>query len=312
MCKPLATSMTSSTKPLRRLRKSVRHDAATFHSADGVFDAHAHLADELVDGLLERVEFAAPRFLLRLQNGAATRWGVALKARVLEHQRVGRKDEPALVSELFVVHAAGAGWSQVDHALLTAARDQEVLFAVGFLLAAVVVFLALLVFGAADRPLGAIDGQEHPQLGHLLQELLQISRPPGGQEQLTSQRGADQRCQPSNPQAHLRLAQAKEHAHDFLQGIALEVEEHEEEPPGRSWERPQVARGSKGTLALLPEAVDLRAPLGQTLLESVQEPGKLVGVQAGERTQNLRFTQSDFDVHALCLADRPESSDYKV
>ena len=67
---------------------------------------------------------------------------------------------------------------------------------------------------------------------------------------------------------------------------------------------PQVARGSKSPLALLPKAVDLRSSFLQTRLEGGQEPGELACVQAGERPQELGLAQSGFDIHALCLRNR--------
>ena len=103
--------------------------------------------------------------------------------------------------------------------------------------------------------------------------------------QLVAQGRVDQRREPSDPQAHLRLARAKEHAHDFLEGIALEVEEHEEgvDERGSDLVDPHAAQVSCPPPDGLPLAV-LRALLlfgdggaGQVFAGEIVELGAVAG-----------------------------------
>ena len=71
------------------LAQGVGHDVAAFDPADDVFDAYPHAGDDLVDGLLEGVEFTPARLLLGLE-GLCARWFVTLEGAVLEDQRARR------------------------------------------------------------------------------------------------------------------------------------------------------------------------------------------------------------------------------
>ena len=73
-------------------------------------------------------------------------------------------------------------WPQVDHPLF--AGDEQVLFAVGLLLAAVILPLVILVLGTAHGALHPIE-DEQAQPGHLLEQRVQVGRTAGRQEQLT-------------------------------------------------------------------------------------------------------------------------------
>ena len=152
-----------------------------FDPADGVFDAYPYLADDFVGGRRVPGHLAPTRFFAGLV-GLGTRYPVALEAGVLEHHGAGGYGQAAPIRQLFVVHAARCRGSQVDHLPLVAG-EQQVLLAMGLLLAAVVVFSVLLVLGPTDGPLGSIE-QEQAQFGHLFQEPSEISGPPGGQDQL--------------------------------------------------------------------------------------------------------------------------------
>ena len=275
--------------------KSVGHDAAPLHPGDGVFHRDPRLADDLVDRLLDGMEFTPTGFLLGLEGGDARRL-VTLEARVLEQQRVGWVRQLTLVGELLVVHAAGRSGSKVNDSPLVTGHEQ-ILLSMRFLLAAVVVFFALLVLGPANGPLGSIDDQQ-AQLGYFLQELGKIGGSPGRQDQFPAQRRVDQGGEPSDPQAHLRLAQAKEHAHDLLERVALEIEEYEKQPGLGRGQHARVAGGPGGTLALLAKAVEPPALSVAFLLEGGQQPGELARFQAGQRSQQLGFAENGFHVHA--------------
>lgn len=151
--------------------KEIRHDVATFEASDGVFHRHPHAADDLVDGFLDGMEFTPPWLFLRLEGLGAGRL-VALEASVFDDQGIRRVGQPTFIGELFVVNAAGRGGSQVNDPLL--AGEQQVLFAVGFFLAAVVFLLVVLVLGPTHGPLHPIEDQK-PQFGHFFQEGIQIS-----------------------------------------------------------------------------------------------------------------------------------------
>ena len=122
------------------------------------------------------------------------------------------------------MHAAGAGGSQVNDPLF--AGDEQVLLAVAFLLAAVVFLLLVLVLGSAYRPLDSIEDQQ-AQVRYFGQECLQVSGTAGGQKQLTSKHRVDQGRESLDPLARLGLAHAKEQSHHFLQGVALEIKQEE-------------------------------------------------------------------------------------
>ena len=107
--------------------EDVSHDVATFDPGDGVLHRDPHAADDLVDRFLDGMEFTATRFLLGLERLGVRRF-VALEAGVFDHQGVGWKDQSAFIRQLFVVHAAGAGGSEVNDTLL--AGEQQVLLAV--------------------------------------------------------------------------------------------------------------------------------------------------------------------------------------
>ena len=86
--------------------KRVDHDVAAFDPADGMFDRHPYFADDLVDGLLDGMEFAPSGLFLGLKRVAVWRF-VALEAGVLEDQRIGRVGQAAFIRQLLVVDAAG-------------------------------------------------------------------------------------------------------------------------------------------------------------------------------------------------------------
>ncbi len=78
----------------RQLREAVvRHDAASFHSGDGVLNHDPGAADQPVDRLFTGPQFSALRLLLGLERTDAGRF-VALQTRVLERQRVRRELPP--------------------------------------------------------------------------------------------------------------------------------------------------------------------------------------------------------------------------
>ena len=48
--------------------EDVGDDVAAFGACNGMFDGHPHSADDLVDGFLDRVQFASAWFLLGLER----------------------------------------------------------------------------------------------------------------------------------------------------------------------------------------------------------------------------------------------------
>ena len=142
------------------------------------------------------------------------------------------------------------------------------------LLAAVVLFLASLFLG---RRMGrsAPSRTNKRNSGTSVKSVARSAGRRAGKNQLAAQSSVDQRGQSPDPQAHLRLAQAKEHAHDLLERIALEVKQREEEPRLGRGQCARVARGSRCPLTRLPETVDLPASGLDFLLEGCQKPGKL-------------------------------------
>ena len=285
-----------------QVAKGVKDDAAALDAAEDMLDTDAVVAQKLVARLLAGKEFAAPRLLLGLERGLGSRRSVALKAGVLHDHAAGRKDEPALVGELFVVHAAGAGRSQVDHALV-AGRHQQVLLAVALLFAAVVGLLNLFIPGPADGPLGPVDEQK--QLRRLGQEGGHVRGPAGGQEQLPSQHRAQQRGEPLYPLANLRLTQGEDKAHDFLGGIALEVEKEEQELVAAGG---QLALLSARPISPLPGTarVGVLLPLArQELLQTRLQAHELRQVQGGERAQKPGLVEDNVHVHAPTISKNP-------
>ena len=282
--------------PGRQLRKVSATMRQRFTPGDGVFDADPHPADDLVDRFLNGMEFASTRFFLWLERFGVGRF-VALEAGVLEHEGIRRKGKPTFIRQLLIVHAARRRFTQVDHPLRR--RHQQVFLAVGFLLAAVVVLPALLVLGSADGPFGSVDDQQ-TQLGNFLEQGLQIRWPPGGQKQFPAQRFANQRREHAHPVADLALAQAKEHGHDLLQGIALEVEQHEK--------KLRVAGGQRAfepaTELALPRLPIMGAFAALCLprrVEGDEQPLELTWIQRGEGSQQLGFAENALHVHARLL-----------
>ena len=261
--------------------KEVRHDVAAFDSCNGVFDRDPHLTDDLVDGFLDGVKFPSAWFLLGLER-IGIGWLVALEARVLDHQCIGRVGQSAFVGEFLVVHAARTGRPEVHHALFTG--NKQVLFSMGLLLAAVVFLLLVLVFGAAHGSFHPVNDQQ-TQFGHLGQKLVQVGGSAGRQKQLASEYRVDLRGKLLDPLARLGLAHAKEKGEDLLQGIALEVEKEEQELGCRRGQLAGLSTRSESTLARQSIVATFQPSCRQKHLQTQFQAHELRPVQRGECPQ---------------------------
>ena len=118
--------------------------------------------------------------------------------------------------------------------------------------------------------------------GTLARSFSRSAGPPGGQQQLAFQGRVDQRGEHAHPVADLTLAQAKEHRHHFLQGVALEVEQHEKELRAAARQR-ALETAAQLALARLP-GVGSPAALGLPgRVKDHQQPLELARVERGQR-----------------------------
>ena len=179
---------------------------------------------------------------------------------------------------------------------------EQVLLAVGFLLAAVVLFLVVLVLGPADGSFGSVDGQQ-TQLRNFPEQRFQVRRSPGRQQQFLAQRLVDQRGKHPCPVADLPLAQAEEHSHHLLERVTLEVEEHEKK---------LGAAGGQRALEPTTQLALARAPIVRTSnalslprhVKGCEQPLELARIKTGQRTQQLGFAENALHVHACSLPNR--------
>ena len=166
----------------------------------------------------------------------------------------------------------------------------------GLLLAAVVLLLVVFVFGPADGPLGPVD-DEH-QLRVLGQHRLQIGGLSRWQEQLSAQHRADQGRQTLDPLADLWLAQAEEPRHDLLQGVGLEVKEHEQKLGSGGGQLAGLSARPKRPLAYPAVVPAGQSLLGQELLQTRFQSGELPLVQGSQCPQQPRLAKRHVHVHA--------------
>ena len=136
----------------------VTHDAVDLGSTNAVFDTDVFSSNSLVLFFLSGRKFATPGFLLGLLRDGIFRF-VALIAGIFPDLTAGGETPVFFVSQLLVVLLAWHGFAEHLDLLGTLVADDGVLDRVAFLLTAVVVLLALGVFGARNRTFAPVNDE---------------------------------------------------------------------------------------------------------------------------------------------------------
>ena len=154
------------------------HDAEDLGAADTVFAADAFAGDGLIRFFLSRGQFAPARFLLGLVSRRAG-WFITLEAGIFPNPAAGRKEEVSFIHRCLIMLLAFTGRPQGLDLTAGLVGDDDVLDGMAFLLAAVVLLLALAVVRALDRALGAV--HDEGQVGTRRQDLCHRGRLPSWQ-----------------------------------------------------------------------------------------------------------------------------------
>ncbi|MDD2711091.1 MAG: hypothetical protein PHV34_24190 [Verrucomicrobiae bacterium] len=209
-------------KTLFDIAKNIRHNAATLNAADHMLNLYTVARDNSVYRFRFRRQFFPLKFFHRHQYLCAVRLK-SLKTGILQQDAAFGKWTPLnFPGHFLVVTLAGLSAAQIHHAF--SGSDNNVLFGMGLLLAAIVGFLLFFLSWTSHAALCSIDYKF--QFGTFLQNGVQLFGLPFRQFQFPSQGGLNHRSQPMNPLAGLLLAQPPEKGHRFLNGVKLEIHQN--------------------------------------------------------------------------------------
>ena len=144
--------------------EQLSRDAVDLGTADTVLYTYSFFANGLVLLFLCLRELSVARFLLRLMSRRML-WLVSLVTGVFPYMTAGRKRPIFLVGQLLIMFLARHRLTQYLDLLRAFIGDDRILDRMSFLLAAVVFFLPLLVFGPSDGPFSTIDDEFQSRTG---------------------------------------------------------------------------------------------------------------------------------------------------
>jgi hypothetical protein len=229
-------------------------------------------------------------FFFRLASLPDRRF-IPLESSILVEFRPRRVGDGLLIGHLLVVCFPREGSAEELDAVVVHVEEDQVLVAVGLLLAAVVNCLFSRVFRPLTPPVGAVDDQPRasPGLGSALGEVPGV---PLWDDAHVIQGGAEDRQQAVDPVVSLGLAQAEEFTQDDLQGIGLQVDQDEQQFLFRAGEGTVPSTPDKALTRLAVHSLIDRVQLVPSTAEGCQQQFKLLGGQSSER-QELSGIQLD-------------------
>jgi hypothetical protein len=118
-------------EPRVGVAQSVFDNATAFHPSNHMLDLNAHGSENPIEKLLLISEFALPGLLLGLVGYAAWRF-IALKSRRLAERGTAWLGNLFSIGEFFVMHFAGHGAAEINHALGLGVDQNKVLVRMRF------------------------------------------------------------------------------------------------------------------------------------------------------------------------------------
>lgn len=229
-------------------------------------------------------------FFFRLASLPDRRF-ITLESSILVEFRFRRVDDGLLVGHLLVVRLPREGPAQELDAVAVHVEENQVLVAVGLLLAAVASRLFPGVFRPLTPPVGAVD--DHPGassgLGSALGEVSGVTL---REDADVIQGGTEDRQQAVDPVVSLGLAQAEEFTEDDLQGVGLQVDQDEQQFLSRAGKGTMPSTTDEALTRLAVHRLIDRVQSFPSTAEGSQQRFKLLRGQSRER-QELSAIQLD-------------------